>query len=203
MQIMSATIQRQRRLAQAAFTLIELLVVIAIIAILAALLLPALSKAKERANRINCVSNLRQLGLGTQFYMEEERGRFPIYTDPLSNQGGWWHRRIYPYLRPGGTFTNWQTSGEVAAYYVCPSDPGGLASKLSYGFNYLDNLRESDVRLTSSTILIGDSGSEMLTAAWAEKGLYHKTGINVIYFDQHVEFTKARSNALTLLLQVK
>jgi len=60
-----------------AFTLIELLVVIAIIAILAAMLLPALSAAKEKAQRMQCVNNCKQLGIATHLYVTDSRDRMP------------------------------------------------------------------------------------------------------------------------------
>ncbi len=118
------------------FTLIELLVVIAIIAILAAILFPVFAQAREKARAITCVSNLKEIGLAENMYIQDYDETFTCgWGGPgLDAQHCMWRYSLYPYVKMGGgsltkspyDSTGWGNQG----IFVCPDQP---ASQQSYG----------------------------------------------------------------------
>jgi prepilin-type N-terminal cleavage/methylation domain-containing protein/prepilin-type processing-associated H-X9-DG protein len=104
-----------------AFTLIELLVVIAIIAILAALLLPALSRAKEKAHRITCLNNIRQLHLSWHLYADDNNGNLPMNSGVRSNSWVLGNAKLDTTTSniQAGVIYPYSTS---VAIYHCPAD---------------------------------------------------------------------------------
>lgn len=189
-----------------AFTLIELMVVLAISGILASLLLPALGQAKARAYNAVCVNNLRQLGIATRLYAEDNIGRMPsaesLPTLPIDPPKPL--PRICdvlaPYLgRAVGTNTN------TVTVFKCPTDKVGYfaAEGSSYEWNAdlnghrIDETKTSNLFLTWSTnggpsqstniSLAFPPGTTPLLLDYEE---FHprppKSGKNVVFMDGHV-----------------
>lgn len=124
------------------FTLIELLVVIAIIAILAAILFPVFAQAREKARAITCISNIKQIGLGTTMYNQDYDETFPIaWGEPNSVT---WYLQVEPYIKSGFGSVNGAQTGDLAkGIWHCPDDTDGPATE-SYTSNAMLSGAQND-----------------------------------------------------------
>ena len=183
------------RKAKAGFTLIELLVVIAIIAILAAILFPIFTTAQENSRRTKCISQLKQIGVATTSYADDNQGYLPPYPS-----------------------TNWDTmsimkaklksySGNSDRIWLCPSDHGYKYPTLNvkpsffayYGSSYLYNWNTySAAQPTNKAKLVSVCKSpRQLVLYW--DWVSHPTGStwvqNTVFGDNHVKGLDYRSLA--------
>ena len=196
-----------------AFTLVELLVVIGIIAVLVAILLPALNRAREQARSVQCLSNLRQLGMAFTMYTNAYK-RFPrsaVSVPPLREDWFHWKSHINHDLHRGGIAEFMSQPFNVGAWR-CPSDVVENHARASTGylFSYSVNfnicvweshpfmpgqrtLLPTQIRNASEKILIIDESSETVDdGAWAYQWS-QGSGLNVLS-NRHVRRSELSGN---------
>ena len=192
--------QRKRK---AAFTLIELLVVIAIIAVLAAILFPVFNRAREQARKSACQSNVRQIGLAFQQYLQDYDETLPNSTDGppgAGRTGAWLYYNRFPANDPltpaafeperGGLFPYIKN----AQVYVCPSDPQARQTGNSYAANACVFQQASNgfaagrhlafFANTAHWMLLGEEASYQPLTHSTDDGYFHRRNI---FSERHSE----------------
>ncbi|MFO8079167.1 MAG: DUF1559 domain-containing protein [Armatimonadota bacterium] len=165
------------------FTLIELLVVIAIIAILAAILFPVFARAREKARSTSCLSNIKQISLGTLMYINDYDETLPMarYPAPVYSNNLYVSVAVHPYIGQGD-ITGW--AGKNYGIWECPSK---RVTPAWYGGAYADYGYNS--RLNAS--LLADVRHPAQTAMWADTRYQHPNG-NVYGWFNFTAFTGFR-----------
>lgn len=188
--------------AHRAFTLVEVLIVLCVIGILAAILLPVFVRVRDGARTTACASNLRQIGLAIQTYVNDNNRYYP----PGSLQGCGWVESIMPYTRTPGVF-QCPASSYDTYQPGCPDAETIDGITYYYSGSYMMNalgtqlqgqLRDSRIRQPGRTILVIDGNSlrnavgnapiegEASLRSMSVK-FRHNNGSNVLFVDGHVK----------------